>query len=80
MGKVVVKKVGCIVFSMLFLVGCSKYASNGEQLYLQSKNGPGVVVPPPLTSSNISHFYDLPQQTQNAKVSIVPTSGSVVSE
>ena len=54
------------------LVGCSKYSSNGENLYLQSRNGTKIVVPPPLTSSNISNFYDLPEQNQDPKVSIDP--------
>lgn len=62
-----------IVLSSCLLLGCSgQYASNGESMYLSSRNGPGLVVPPPLTASNISHFYDLPPQNQNAMVSIVP--------
>ena len=55
------------------LSACSaQYTTNGEQNYLSSRNGSGVIVPPPLTSSNISHFYDLPSQDQHATVSIVP--------
>ena len=62
-----------IVLSSLFLGACSgHYASNGESIYLTCRNGPGLVVPPPLTQSNISHLYDLPPQNQNAVVSIVP--------
>lgn len=69
------KKIVIVVVSMLMLVACSsRYASNGEQKYLQSRNGSGIEVPSPLTSGNISHFYDLPQQNQNAVVSIVPPS------
>lgn len=66
------KKLGCLALSLLVLGSCSKYSSNGESLYLQSRNGQKVEVPPPLTSSNISNFYDLPEQTQNANVSIEP--------
>lgn len=65
-----------VVFSIvaLFIVGCStQFASNGEKLYLRNKNGPGIVVQPPLTDTNISHFYDLPtQQNKHPKVSVVP--------
>nr|WP_276559044.1 hypothetical protein [Fluoribacter dumoffii] len=61
-----------IVFFALALSGCSRYASNGENLYLGSANGPSLEVPPPLTRANISNFYDLPQQNQDARVSIEP--------
>lgn len=72
LGKVV-KKLSGLVLAALVLPACSsKYASNGENLYLNSKNGTKIVVPPPLTSANISGFYDLPPQTQDARVSIVP--------
>ncbi len=67
-----VKKLSCMVLCSLFVMSCSKYSSNGENLYLQSQNGLKIEVPPPLTSSNISSFYDLPAQTQNAKVNIEP--------
>jgi len=68
-----VKKLSFIVLAALALTACnSRYASNGENLYLQSRNGEALVVPPPLTSANISNFYDLPQQTQDARVSIAP--------
>ncbi|MGQ3890364.1 hypothetical protein [Legionella sp. CNM-4043-24] len=67
------KKSAIIILSMVLLSSCaSRYASNGEQLYLGSRNGQQLVVPPPLTSSNISHFYDLPQQNANAVVNIAP--------
>lgn len=66
------KKLSCLALGLLVLSGCSKYSSNGENLYLQSRNGQKVEVPPPLTSSNISSFYDLPEQTQNANVNIEP--------
>jgi uncharacterized lipoprotein len=69
-----VKKIGFFLVSSLLLTACSQYASNGEQLYLRSKNGATVVEPSPLTGSNISHFYDLPQQNENVQVSIIPPS------
>lgn len=59
----------CVI---LVLSGCSRYATNGENLYLGSRNGPKLEVPPPLTRANISNFYDLPQQNQDARVSIAP--------
>lgn len=66
-----------LIITGFLLVGalsaCSHYATNGEKLYLQSKNGPGVRVPPPLTDSNISPFYNLPNPTKPvSKVSIEP--------
>lgn len=61
-----------MVLCALVLASCSKYSSNGEYLYLKSRNGPKVEVPPPLTSAYISGFYDLPAQTQDARVSIAP--------
>ncbi len=68
------EKIGCMaVLSLLLLSGCSaQYTSNGEQQYLQSRNGVNLVVPLPLTSTNISHFYDLPSQNQDAKISTEP--------
>lgn len=65
-------KKSVVLISALLLAACSAYTSNGEKQYLQSRNGATVVVPPPLTDSNISHFYDLPQQNQSAQVSITP--------
>lgn len=66
------KNVILLLISALLLAACSTYTSNGEKHYLQSRNGAKLVVPPPLTDANMSHFYDLPQQSQNAQVSIVP--------
>lgn len=67
------KKLSFLVLATLALSACStKYSSNGENLYLQSRNGVKLVVPAPLTSANISYFYDLPQQTTDAQVSIAP--------
>ncbi|WED42130.1 hypothetical protein [Legionella cardiaca] len=74
------KKFGFIILSMSLLSACSNYASNGESQYLRSKNGPMVMVPPPLTDSNISHFYDLPPQNQNARVSIAPPADPAIKE
>ncbi len=68
------KKNVVLLISALLLAACSAYTSNGEKQYSQSKNGATVVVPPPLTDSNISHFYDLPPQNQSAQVSITPPS------
>lgn len=62
-----------LVMGGLVLAGCSaQYTSNGEQQYVHSRNGVLMVVPPPLTRSNISDFYDLPPQNQNAEVTITP--------
>ncbi|MFI4919316.1 MAG: hypothetical protein ACHP65_07150 [Legionellales bacterium] len=67
------KKMCFVVLALLALSACSShYASNGETVYLQSRNGAKLEVPPPLTSSNISYFYDLPPQNQDARVSIAP--------
>ena len=74
MGNVVKKNVIFSMVMLLLLVGCSsQFASHGERMYLRSRNGPSVVVPPPLTDTNTSHFYDLPaQQKKHPKVSVVP--------
>ena len=68
----ITKKVGLIILSALLAACNIKYTSNGEHQYLQSRNGVDIVVPPPLTANNISHFYDLPPQPENAQVSIEP--------
>jgi len=68
----VVKKCGWMLV-ICCLSSCSvKYTTNDKQQYLESKNGPLLVVPEPLTRSNISGFYDLPTPEGNKKVSIVP--------
>jgi uncharacterized lipoprotein len=68
-----VKKLSFIVLVILALSACSnRYASNGENLYLQSRNGERIDVPSPLTNTNISNFYDLPPQNESAAVSIAP--------
>ena len=67
------KRIGFIVVALTILTACSaQYTSNGEQLYLKSRNGENLVVPKPLTSENLSHFYDLPSQNQDAHVSVIP--------
>ena len=65
------------MIAALFMTACSSsYLSrNGEQQYLKSHNGQTLVVPKFMTTANISHFYDLPPQPENAKVSIVPPAG-----
>lgn len=51
----------------------SLYASDNKKNYLRSRNGQTPVVPKPLTTENISNFYELPQQTnQDARVSPAP--------
>lgn len=70
-------KVLLVMASTLLLTSCAThYTSSGEHRYLKSQNGRGINVPPPLTDANISHFYDLPQQHQNAVISIAPPQGS----
>lgn len=48
------------------------YPSNDKQAYLKSKNGPRLVVPPPLEQDEISSFYYLPDAEGQKKVSIKP--------
>jgi uncharacterized lipoprotein len=68
-----VKKLFCFAIVVLALSACSsRYSSTGESVYLQSRNGEKINVPPPLTSANISSFYDLPAQNENARVNISP--------
>ncbi len=67
------KKTVVFLITMFLVVACtSRYVSNGDNQYMQSTNGPNLVVPPPLNSTMISHFYDLPPQTRNPAVSILP--------
>ena len=73
------KKLSFIVHATMVLTACSeRYSSNGENLYLRSRNGETLVIPPPLTRANISNFYDLPAQTQDAKVSIAPPGDKII--
>lgn len=67
------KKVLIVIAATFLMSSCAThYTSSGEHRYLKSYNGRMLVVPPPLTEANISHFYDLPQQNQNAVVNITP--------
>ncbi|TAL62551.1 MAG: hypothetical protein EPN84_06300 [Legionella sp.] len=67
------KKLGCVVLAGLVLSGCAgRYSSSGEQKYMQSRNGAKVQVPYPLTTDNMSNFYDLPPQNQDPRVNIAP--------
>ncbi len=73
------KKLSFIVLAALALSACnSRYVSNGENVYLQSRNGAKIVVPPPLTNANISNFYNLPAQNQDPRVSIVPPGDEII--
>jgi len=65
-----VKKLIYVVFALLALSACTRYSSSGEKLYLDSRNGVKIQVPYPLTIENMTNFYDLPPQNQNAQVSI----------
>jgi uncharacterized lipoprotein len=79
MRKIAVKKISYVMLISL-LSGCSYYASQGEALYLQSTNGRNLQVPPKVADKNISHFYDLPAQNQNAQVSIAPPADTAISK
>ncbi|WP_298625742.1 hypothetical protein [uncultured Legionella sp.] len=73
------KKLSFIVLAALALSACnSRYTSNGENVYLHSRNGVQIVVPPPLTNANISNFYNLPPQNQDARVSIAPPGDVII--
>lgn len=65
------KKFFCFVMCVPFLMSCTeRYSSSGENLYLRSKNGVKLEVPAPLTQANISDFYNLPSQNQDARINI----------
>lgn len=66
------KKLSFIIGASFILSACSGSFSNGEDFYLKSRNGPILQIPSPLTSVNISNFYELPQQNEDPRVSIVP--------
>lgn len=75
------KKLSFIFLTIIMLTACTtKYASNGENLYLRSKNGVFVTVPAPLTSEYISHFYDLPSQDQSPLVNSAPPGMRITRE
>lgn len=73
------KKIVSLSLLVVLLAACSsKFATNGEKLYMTSQNGPGVKVPPPLSEANISPFYNLPtQENRNLGVSIKPPIVSI---
>ncbi len=72
-----VKKIGLVIALVGLSTSCSvfnktEFASSDKQQYLGSRNGAPLMVRPPLTSANISDFYNLPAQNQNARISITP--------
>jgi uncharacterized lipoprotein len=68
-----VKKLGFWMMSVLYITACStKYASNDQQQYLKSHNGPQLETPAPLTHENVSGFYDLPAPEGAKKISVIP--------
>lgn len=71
------KKIILVVGGIVLLSACSRYATTGEKIYPYSRNGANLIVPPPLTDSNISHFYDLPAQQGAAQVSITPPGAAL---
>ena len=69
----VVRKIGFWLMCLLCLASCAtKYASNDRQQYLSSRNGVHLEVPPPLTNTNMSGFYELPTPEGAKKVSVAP--------
>ena len=76
MKKNIIKNVGLMLLSVLLTACHIKYTSNGENQYLKSRNGVDIVVPPPLTPNDMSHFYDLPPQQQNAQITIEPPNSA----
>lgn len=67
-----------VMMLVIGLSACSQYASNADKQYLNSRNGATLIVPSPLTSLQISHFYDLPKQDNHATVNIAPPVEPVV--
>lgn len=75
--RFILKKVITIFMVLPTLAGCGllpsgEFSSNDKHQYLHSKNGQNIVVNRPLTDSNMSDFYQLPNQTKPAKISIKP--------
>ncbi len=71
------KKIVTIFVFLQALSGCAllpsaEFSSNDTHEYLHSRNGQNLVINRPLTASNISNFYQLPNQTKPAKISIKP--------
>ena len=71
MKKLVLFGIFCCLTSCITL-DRSEFASSDTDRYLSSKNGKNLVVPPSLTSSNLSDFYVLPEQNQNPKIGVEP--------
>ncbi len=66
-------KVVCVFVLCIFMFGCQvPFPSNDAKAYLKSKNGPKLVVPPPLKHDEISSFYFLPEACGNKRVHIHP--------
>jgi uncharacterized lipoprotein len=75
--RLIVKKLVVFLVIGYMLTAClswskTDYPSNNQDQYLKSTNGATIVVPKPLTNSNLSDFYILPDQKQNAKASVLP--------
>lgn len=66
------KKVVVTVLLSVGISACTPSSGNADKQYLMSMNGPSVVAPTPLTNTNISRFYELPNPKKNAMVSIAP--------
>ncbi len=71
------KKIVTIFVFLQALSGCAllpsaEFSSNDTHEYLHSRNGKNLGINRPLTDSNISNFYQLPNQTKPAKISIKP--------
>ncbi len=82
--RFILKRIVTIFIFLQALSGCallpsSEFSSNDTHEYLHSRNGQNLVINQPLTDSNISDFYQLPNQTKPAKISIkppvIPTEG-----
>lgn len=68
-------KIALMFLATGLLISCSSatyYTTNGEKHYLESRNATNIVVPAPLSKNNISDFYNLPTQTQDAHVNVTP--------
>jgi hypothetical protein len=71
--RIAVKK--CLLISLIamLLPACLVQTSGvGDALYKKSRNGPKLVVPPPRTAEEISHFYDIPAPRAIPEVTIQP--------
>lgn len=67
------KKLAWISLIACGLSAChAPYASNDAKQYLESKNGPRLVIPKPLSSDNLSFFYTLPMIKGNVETTIIP--------